>query len=364
MTDFVDNLVSRSLGDGNCLTPRPISRFESAAAPPKPTGRGEGLPDDEAFVESTEFVEGLELPREMPSFQGAMASTTIASPGEQPSTNLFTREIVRSESPPSAAVAPPIPMPAAVAMPLSHSTRGDDRSESERLQRSLAEALQRVSASVTGKREDPVSAPPEARVEAPIAGQSRLDSRAPRSNDLVEPWNDRFDAIKRRSPEINAPREETATRPTNDQGRDEDLSPPRRRLIESPRPSEPRGEHAVPSRRPTASEEPSTTAFLRRPASATADAIQPVSPSPTLPKEATSVAARRESAHPQIAPEHAPTTRNIQQAPPTIHVNIGRIEIRGVHESARATPRPDRRPASPIMSLEDYLRERASGGRG
>jgi hypothetical protein len=51
------------------------------------------------------------------------------------------------------------------------------------------------------------------------------------------------------------------------------------------------------------------------------------------------------------------------QAPPpapTIHVTIGRVEVRA---TAPAAPPPQRRPAPRRMSLDEYLTQRSSGGR-
>jgi hypothetical protein len=45
---------------------------------------------------------------------------------------------------------------------------------------------------------------------------------------------------------------------------------------------------------------------------------------------------------------------------PTIHVTIGRVEVRATHSTSPSTPKP--RPARPTMSLDDYLRRRGDGG--
>lgn len=69
-------------------------------------------------------------------------------------------------------------------------------------------------------------------------------------------------------------------------------------------------------------------------------------PSPLLPQSARP-AATREQARPASPRE---------TAEPTIHVSIGRIEIRAETE---ARPRRKQAEASPVMSLDDYLRSRA-----
>ncbi len=45
---------------------------------------------------------------------------------------------------------------------------------------------------------------------------------------------------------------------------------------------------------------------------------------------------------------------------PTIHVTIGRIEVRAVQATSPSSPKP--RPAQPAMSLDDYLQRRGNGG--
>ena len=65
--------------------------------------------------------------------------------------------------------------------------------------------------------------------------------------------------------------------------------------------------------------------------------------------------------HPAISrPQHA-NAREAAPAPPTIHVTIGRIEVRA---TPAATPPPrDARRAGPKLNLEDYLRTRGGGSK-
>jgi hypothetical protein len=54
----------------------------------------------------------------------------------------------------------------------------------------------------------------------------------------------------------------------------------------------------------------------------------------------------------------------VQKAPqpsPTIHVTIGRVEVRAATPVTSAPCKPAAQ--SPVMSLEDYMRQRADGGR-
>lgn len=60
-----------------------------------------------------------------------------------------------------------------------------------------------------------------------------------------------------------------------------------------------------------------------------------------------------------VVPEHVPLTRSDAQAQPTVHVTIGRIEIRAVQSPQ---PAAKARGTTPVMNLDDYLRRRNQGG--
>jgi hypothetical protein len=55
---------------------------------------------------------------------------------------------------------------------------------------------------------------------------------------------------------------------------------------------------------------------------------------------------------------HIPPAPQVSPPEPIIQVTIGRIEVRAVSSQAAA---PKQRPASPVMSLDDYLRSRRGG---
>ncbi|HEV2829176.1 MAG TPA: hypothetical protein VGW76_16385 [Pyrinomonadaceae bacterium] len=59
-------------------------------------------------------------------------------------------------------------------------------------------------------------------------------------------------------------------------------------------------------------------------------------------------------------PEHLHLDRPAIQPQPTVHVTIGRIEVRAVQSSQ---PASRSRAATPVMNLDDYLRRRSQGGR-
>lgn len=90
-------------------------------------------------------------------------------------------------------------------------------------------------------------------------------------------------------------------------------------------------------------------------------------PAPSIPIES-QARDRKESsavgpatAPPRLVPENLPSGRG--QAEPTINVTIGRVEVKAVREAA-PVPQPARpQPRTAVMSLEDYLKRRAGGGR-
>lgn len=75
-------------------------------------------------------------------------------------------------------------------------------------------------------------------------------------------------------------------------------------------------------------------------------------------------------AQPRITPFFADRSgerderRDESAAPPapTIHVTIGRVEVRATQSASPSSPKS--RPTRPAMSLDDYLRRRGSGGVG
>jgi hypothetical protein len=59
----------------------------------------------------------------------------------------------------------------------------------------------------------------------------------------------------------------------------------------------------------------------------------------------------------RMASESLLSTQRAQNSEPTIHVTIGRVEVRAVAASTSDSTRPER--PSPVMSLDEYLRTRA-----
>ena len=68
--------------------------------------------------------------------------------------------------------------------------------------------------------------------------------------------------------------------------------------------------------------------------------------------------------HPEISQVRpAAETRVDSPAPePNVQITIGRIEVRAI-KAAEVQPKNDRPAQSTLMSLDDYLRQRAQGGK-
>jgi hypothetical protein len=82
--------------------------------------------------------------------------------------------------------------------------------------------------------------------------------------------------------------------------------------------------------------------------------VQPKLPVPDGVREARAIVPAVVRA-PATAP--APSRASAPPAETTVHVTIGRIEVRAVAEAANRRPEPK---PSPVMSLEDYLRSRSA----
>ncbi|MFJ2578028.1 hypothetical protein [Kitasatospora aureofaciens] len=87
----------------------------------------------------------------------------------------------------------------------------------------------------------------------------------------------------------------------------------------------------------------------------------PVEPAGTdAPTAAASPPIRAQHSAPPHPATPPPTPRRERAAAPSVHITIGRVEVRAQREAPVPPPRklPERRPS---MSLEDYLRTRAQG---
>ena len=115
-----------------------------------------------------------------------------------------------------------------------------------------------------------------------------------------------------------------------------------------------------PAEVPALGERPVTRQIAAEPAASTPAAVQPAS---RLPVQVEVRPAPLPSPLPgaqTLAGERAVGRIAATDAPPTVHVRIGRIDVRAVMPLA-LPPRPVSRPAAPRTSLEDYLSGRKGG---
>ncbi len=100
---------------------------------------------------------------------------------------------------------------------------------------------------------------------------------------------------------------------------------------------------------------------------------EPISPAPRATPTPTVVLPPAIVARPRIKPHiaingqnsfaKAPALETSKEAPPTIHVSIGRVEVRATATPNRAPQSKTGAAAASALSLEDYLRGRAGEGR-
>ena len=113
-----------------------------------------------------------------------------------------------------------------------------------------------------------------------------------------------------------------------------------------------------PSRRIHAAQELAKLAPAARPVSSDLPAGLVSERAPALDSR-TLTESRKEGAPPPSASAIMPTTHG-ESAAPTIHVSIGRVEVRAITASP---PQPRERKAPPLRSLDQYLRDRNEGRR-
>lgn len=65
---------------------------------------------------------------------------------------------------------------------------------------------------------------------------------------------------------------------------------------------------------------------------------------------------------PRIQPEDLPSSRQPAPVEKTINVTIGRVEVKAIREPAPVRRPPPQQANSSVMSLDDYLKQRAAGG--
>jgi len=186
-------------------------------------------------------------------------------------------------------------------------------------------------------------APPATEVSAQTAAPRQLAGIAADSEQVSVPAT-RIENTRSRRPAESA-REASRRR--------DELRPP---LVAMRAPFDPMKDTVFSFRHPEEIFKPASSA-RKRSASSFDDAAPIASAAPVL-------AAQKESA-PLSAPfPEAPlvAVMRAEPAPPAIHVTIGRVEVRAVTPAAERA-RPHERKTPPLLSLDEYLRQRNEGRR-
>jgi hypothetical protein len=273
MDDFLNSLVTRNLGDGAVVRPRPASVFEPG---PDEAPRGDLLEAVAIDEEVSVVTEARAIDGAGPLRRSAGEATGVAAPAPAASPTRAASEGAATSSAGSPAVeprrvGPELPAPTA---PPPHSTR-------ERLAR----------------RPSRPSAP------SPVVPIAQADSRS-----------------------AAAP----ASQP---------LDPERARLRDRQ----------------------DTFSSAVEPALSVSQSLPSLEPARRRREDSTP--ATPLSVRPRAAPSEPAPPRHAGPAPPgpAIHVTIGRIEVRAT--TPASAPRAKERPAPPVMTLDEYLRERVRQAR-
>lgn len=158
--------------------------------------------------------------------------------------------------------------------------------------------------------------------------------------------------------------------------------PPKVRSLKSPgviEPATPRYDTDGPSHNPTSNSqrvierEIKTVAVRDRPAQVDGQPSNRLEPTPRIPDanaagkiEPSESRSVPPAIQPRIEPLAAFTPGRLylhqseQHVEPTVHVTIGRIEVRAVQQQSQPAAKP--RATQPVMNLDDYLRRRSQGG--
>ena len=340
MGDHLSNLVARSLNPAEVVQPRPVSLFE-----PLPAGGWPALVHPSGLgVVGGESVSGETVSDTPPTTRPAAPPSPVTglrpspAPGRQQPDRLpdilgWRSGRARDPSPPPSPVAA---QPDERGPQSSVSRAGPDVAQSTSVfsapQGAILPPVQQ--ASQAGKsRPAPPPAHPEPGAVQPVPPPATVsggtDARAPRS--VIE---------ERRRPALEPVIREAVTG-----GAGSPAPPPgaARATTEGPPPrtgaeQESRGALEPTCPRPEPPPLPVTsTPVVARPRVTTARHVEPAAPTSTGP----------------------PAT---PQPEPTIHVTIGRVEVRAITPVPRV---PRRQPAKtgPALSLHDYLKQRSEGGR-
>ncbi len=340
MSNYLNNLVAKSLNQTEVVQPRLASLFEPLPMSPGSVAgqgfnieqlMGAAMSDETEFEdrsrERTSTVLPIEPPRERRSRTPDLRSPPITP---QPLSNPFPTEETSPAPPPHQPSSPPVQT---IVTPLSVSSNPLQTEET-------SPAL-------------PPYQPPSAPVQAIVTPLSVRGEQLPPPSASLEPF-----PVNREATDASGPRHPT------EQPRLPVLEP----TVTQPSVSEPIVSSKEPS--PTA-ELPPELFFLQttNPLVPKASALpnQPLVPAPAestaIPgSTSTPLSSTAVSVKTQIAPSVKSVSQNFieggdtPQPSPTIQVTIGRIEVRATPPPATSLAKS--RPASPAMSLEEYLRQR------
>lgn len=309
MSDFLSNLVARSLSSEHAIRPYVASLFEPTRGP------GPTVPVDlEPEIEATTAGEPMAGSPDVASTTVASRKRTLAAPGpvlplDAPPESVEPAVVPRSRSP-----APLIPQPS------------DESAEG-------------------GPVGPPVS-PPVGAPELAEATPATTETLRPPAADQPSPW-------PTREAEGSPSQRETqrAARPT--------LAPLVREVVVERRletsrsavsPELPAVGTPVPAR---ISQERPDDVSRAGPTRSAVESLSGPEPAPVVVRPLVRPVPEGEvTAQPGATPD-------IESSAPTIQVTIGRVEVRAVSEPP---PQQKERPRPPVMSLDEYLRLRANGG--
>jgi hypothetical protein len=335
VSDFFATLAARVHEATVVVRPRVPSRFESAGNGAAPHHE----PDTAAFADET-----TQAPARRPSPQSP-------APHETGLADDMRREGRRAQPPgtPDAVAAAPSPFDDTAAFAPSAARNGartgddaraadDGRAAGEATERArlraeatpLARANAAASAAVVPIAQQPQPAPTAAAGTSPapaIAGPARTEL------------------------DTSAQLRERAHIPAAPTPRDDTREPHRTHSVEPA----PAAQRPAPSRRGVTAGE--RDGHVSAPPRAVAATVTPLPAISTVrPPHAAAIVPRAVRA----APERAPARANVPPAETTVHVSIGRIEVR----ATPAAPERRREPAPPpVMSLGEYLSSRAERAR-
>jgi hypothetical protein len=334
MSDFLANLVARSVSAAAAVRPHVISIFE----PPSTEGGAilrEGAPP-----------EARALDQESAALPGAGRLAQLES-------------LWRAPEQPAADVEPEV--------------RPAKRVEPPRVRPAVDEGGARPKAAEAAPERSPISETPRSRASPRRGAQAGMLPAELTHQPAAELPGIIAEATGARPAGANDRRHETAplqaaavppsapapATPVRAQRRAK--SPPLAPIIRAPIPVEPAEKHS--GAQPAAAEADIAGAELHAQDARHGRAVQPQPAPASRIEPAQSVRAivpAPIAAMPRILP--APAHREGATEATTIHVSIGRVEVRATPPPAAARPR-SQPAAAPVMSLDEYLRQRAAGGR-